>query len=125
MKKTFIEQLNEITEAAQGAITREVEKQKSIVLFSATSDEDEEWTADIYEEIPDFPFYDRHGFVGYAAIKELHLCDQGIEVSGILKGDDYPRQVIVMLNELDDYSSASLADYILLQLPENPSGKDN
>lgn len=124
MEKVFIKLLNEITDVAQRAISGEVEKQQSIVLFSATGDEDEEWTADIYSDIPDFPFYDRHGFVSYAAIKELHLCDHGVEVTGILKGDRYPEQATVMLNELDDYSSASLADYILSQMPGNPKSEN-
>ena len=120
MKQTFIEQLNEISEAAQQAIAEQIVQQKSMILFSATGDEDEEWTTDIYDEIPDFPFYDKHGFVGYAAIKEMHGCDHGIEITGILKGDDYPKEIKVMLNELDDYSSAALADYIFSQITVTP-----
>lgn len=120
MKKTFIKQLNEITEAAQQAIAEQVAQQKSMILFSATGEEDEEWTADIYDEIPDFPFYDKHGFSSYAAIKKIHVCDRGIEITGILKGDDYPKEIKVMLNELDDYSSAALADYIFSQITVTP-----
>lgn len=112
MKKTFIEQLNEITEAAQQAIAEQMAKQKSVKFFSATEDEGEEWTADIYDEIPDFPFYDKHGFVSYAAIKEIQLSDNSIQVTGILKGDSYPDEVHVLLSELDVYSSSALADYL-------------
>lgn len=119
MKKTFIEQLNDITRAAQQAITEQMAKQKSVVFFSATEDEDEEWTLDIYDDVPDFPFYDRCGLVNYAAVKEIHLNDQDIKITGILKGDSYPNQVKVLLEELDTYSSASLADFLLSQLPGN------
>lgn len=125
MKKTFLELLGDITRAAQQAIAEQMAKQKSIVFFSATGEEDEEWKADIYSDIPDFPFYDKYGLVNYAAVKEMHLNDQGIKITGILKGDSYPEEVKVLLEELDTYSSASLADFLLSQPPENPESEDH
>ncbi|WP_018629581.1 hypothetical protein [Niabella aurantiaca] len=112
MKKSFTEQLNAVREAAQQTIRRIVMHKKSIILFSATGDEDEEWTVDIYDDVPDFPFYSKYGYVQYAAVKEIHLREHGIEVTGILKGDDYPEEVKALLTELDDYSSAALADHL-------------
>ena len=125
MKKTFIEQLNDIIRVAQEAITEQMAKQKSDILFSATGDEDEKWTADIYSDIPDFPFYDRYGLVNYAAVKEIHLNDQDVKITGILKGDSYPEEVTVVLEELDAYSSAALADFMLPQPPENPEDENH
>ncbi|MFT4093506.1 MAG: hypothetical protein QM640_07685 [Niabella sp.] len=112
MKRTFIEQLNEIKAAAQHAIEQTVMQKQSVILFSATGDEDEEWTVDIYDDVPDFPFYSKYGYVQYAAVKEIHLREHDIEITGILKGDDYPDEVKALLTELDDYSSISLADYL-------------
>lgn len=112
MKRTLIEQLNEIKAAAQHAIEQTVMQKQSVILFSATGDEDEEWTVDIYDDVPDFPFYSKYGYVQYAAVKEIHLREHGIEITGILKGDDYPDEVKALLTELDDFSSISLADYL-------------
>ena len=125
MKKTFIEQLNDIIPVAQEAITEQMAKQKSVILFSATGDEDEEWAADIYSDIPDFPFYDRYGLVNYAAVKEIHLNDQDVKITGILKGDSYPEEVTVVLEELDAYSGAALADFMLPKPPENPEDENH
>ncbi len=90
MKKTFLDQLNEVAEAAQQAITKKMLQEKDLILFSATDDEDEEWTVDIYDDVPEFPYYDKYGSVNYAAIKEIHLRQPAIEITGILKGDFYP-----------------------------------
>ncbi|HMR85430.1 MAG TPA: hypothetical protein PKE30_19935 [Niabella sp.] len=112
MKRNYLEDLQEIREAAQQEIERIVTQRKSLILFSEADDEDEEWTADIYDDIPDFPFYRKYGHIDYAAIKEMHLNDDNIEITGILKGEDYPEKVKVQLTELDVYSSASLVDYL-------------
>lgn len=109
MEKTYLEQLNEITEAAQQAIAQIVRQKKNIILFSATDNEEEEWTVDIYD-MPDFPFYDKYNCVEYAAIKEIHLNGGDIEITGILKGESYSKQIKVKLTELETYSSAALAD---------------
>ncbi|ANH81669.1 hypothetical protein A8C56_12360 [Niabella ginsenosidivorans] len=113
MKRNYLADLHEIKEAARQEIAQIVMQKKSIILFSATGDEDEEWTADIYDDIPDFPFYSKYGYVDYAAIKEIHLRGKYIEITGILKGDSYPEEIKVQLSELDIYCSAALADYLL------------
>lgn len=112
LKTDFLTQLNTLAEGAQHNISEQITKKKEIILFSATGDEDEEWTTDIFDEVPDFPYYGKNGFVDYGAVKEVRLKDHGIEVTAVLKGDNYPEVVRIMLSELDAYSSASLADYL-------------
>jgi len=110
---TYTAQLNKISQSAQNDIQQILSIKKAVTIFTASNDaEDEDWTVDIYDDAPDVPFYDRHGFVEYAAVKELHFAEGTVVITGILKGDCYPKQVQVTLHELDSYSSAALADYL-------------
>ena len=112
MKQSFTEQLNTVKEAAQQAIAQIAIQKTHLILFSAAKGEADEWDVDIYD-MPDFPFYDKYNCAEYAAVKEIHFQQEGIEITGILKGDSYGQEAKVLLTELDDYSSAALADYLL------------
>lgn len=112
MKPSFSQQLSRLTTKAQLQILRILKEQKSVTLFCATGDEDNEWTKDIHCEIPDFPFYEGNCGAKYAAIRLLSLQDDTIVIKGILKTDDYPGEVTVTLPELEVASMASLADYL-------------
>ena len=113
MEKNFLEKLEQITNEAQEAIRVLMMEKKQVTLFTKCGEDNgEDWTKDIYDEIPDFPFFDTHGFVGYAAIQVVELEGNAIIVSGILKNDCYPMAVKVNVFEMDAYSSVALADYL-------------
>src|SRR5260221_6156372 len=115
MKINFTAQLDELTRQAQAAILDYVTNHKYIILFTATGKEefDEKWSVDIYDDVPDFPCYDKHDGIEYAAVKELKLDGDNVFITGILKRDSYPDTHTVTLLELDAHSSCALADYLL------------
>jgi hypothetical protein len=114
MKQTYVQQLNTLLEASQKAIEEICKQKKLITLFEATGKEyfEEEWTEDIYDVIPDFCFYSKHGEAEYAAIKEIKLDGDDVYITGILKQNSYPDPVTIHLMELNTESSCVLADYL-------------
>lgn len=60
MQTNFEEQIEAIKREAQAEIYRIVSEKKEITLFIATGKEafGEEWTVDIYDDVPDFAVYD-------------------------------------------------------------------
>lgn len=121
MKNNYTAQLEEITRQAQATILTFLIKHKEIMLFTATGSRefDEEWSLDIYDDVPDFPSYDTHDGIEYAAIKELKFENDNVFITGILKRDSYPDTATVTLLELDAPSSCALADYLAtIELPE-------
>jgi hypothetical protein len=112
MKPTYLKRLQQLVTAAQQAIFSKVSQQKEIVLFTISGEEEQECSLDIYDEVPDFPFYGKQGFIDNAAIRVLRLQENTVCISGILKGDAYPQQVGIVLQELDAYSSLALADHL-------------
>lgn len=111
MKPIYLNTLNELTEQAKDEIRNILRLNKEIILFEP--DEEDEWTKDIYDEIPDFTFYSKYGFVDYAAIRVIKQEEESIKITGILKGESYPGEVTVNLNEIDSYYVLALADYLL------------
>lgn len=88
----FVESLTQLATAAQQAIFSRISQQKEIVLFTISGEEEQECSLDIYDEVPDFPFYGKHGLIGYAAIRVLWLQENTVGITGILKGDAYPQR---------------------------------
>ncbi len=122
MKQDFSEQLDTLTREAQLEILRICTEQKQITVFTATGKEesDEEWSVDIYDDVPDFPYYEKHGGIEYAAVKELRWDGTNVYITGLLKSDSYPETATVSLLELDAPSSCALADYLIsMKLPQN------
>ncbi|HEU4573463.1 MAG TPA: hypothetical protein VFS36_00560 [Chitinophagaceae bacterium] len=111
MKRKYLERLAELEQQAKEEIRSLLSVKPEFVLFEP--DPENEWTKDIYDEIPDFAFYSKHGFVDYAAIRVISKTDNGITVTGILKGDSYPDEVTITLHEMDSYHILALADYLL------------
>lgn len=111
MKRKFLDALAELEQQAKDEIRSLLSIKCEFVFFKP--DEEDEWTKDIYVEIPDFAFYSKYGFVDYAAIRVVKQTEDGITVTGILKGDNYPNEVTVCLNEIDSYYIMVLADYLL------------
>lgn len=113
MKRNFMIRLEQLTSRAQAAIRLLIQEKKEMVIFGAFADgSGEDWTKDIYDDVPDFPFYGRQGFIGYAAVQAVKLEGDTVIVTGILKNDYYPDSVKVILAEMDSYSSVALADYL-------------
>jgi hypothetical protein len=114
MKINFTAQLDELTRQAQLAILESLVNRKHIILFTTTGKEEfgEEWSLDIYDDVPDFPCYDKHDGIEYAAVKELKFEDDNVVITGILKRDSYPDTCTITLLELDAPSSCALADYL-------------
>jgi hypothetical protein len=113
MATGFLDQLNELTEKAKATIYQLIQKDKEITIFEAIDYEDDVWTKDIYDKVPDFAFYDKAGFVEYAAIKEIRFADDTINVTGVFKGENYPKTITIRLNEMDCQNIIALADYLL------------
>lgn len=111
MKRTFLDALAELEQQAKEEIRSLLSVKSEFVLFEP--DEENEWTKDIYDEIPDFAFYSKYGFLDYAAIRVVKKAENDLTVSGVLKGDSYPGEVTVHLNEIDSYHVLALADYLL------------
>lgn len=111
----FSAQLNRLTAAAQLEILRICTEQKQITLFNPSGREEpfEEWSVDIYDDVPDFPCYDLEEGIEYAAVKELKWDGTNLYITGILKKGSYPDTATVSLQELDAHSSCALADYLL------------
>lgn len=125
MKNNFTFQLDELTQQAHLAILEYVTVHKRIELFTATGQEtpDDEWSCDIYDDVPDFPYYGNEDGIEYAAVKELEFYNNTVTITGILKRDSYPDTVTVTLLELDAQSSCSLADYLVgMEWPVNSVG---
>ena len=57
MKRKFLDKLAELEEQAKDEIRSFLSGEKEIVLFEPDPNEKDEWTKDIYDEIPDFAFY--------------------------------------------------------------------
>ena len=113
MKHKFLDSLAELEQQAKDEIRSLLSGKTEFILFEP--DPQDEWTKDIYDEIPDFAFYSKYGFVDYAAIRVVKQTEDDITVSGVLKGDSYPGEVTVHLNEIDSYHVLALADYLLSQ----------
>lgn len=111
MKRNFLDTLTELEQQAKDEIRSLLSTKPEFILFE--SDPEDEWTKDIYDEIPDFAFYSKYGFVDYAAIRAIKLVEDSIKITGILKGESYPGEVTVNLNEIDSYHVLGLADYLL------------
>jgi hypothetical protein len=111
MKHKFLDTLAELEQQAKDEIRSLLSIKPEFVFFEP--DEENEWTKDIYDEIPDFAFYSKYGFVDYAAIRVVKQTEDDITISGILKGDSYPNEVTVHINEIDSYHVLALADYLL------------
>lgn len=109
---SFVDRLNELAKTAIMQIESLLHTRQQVVLFEATAKEDDEWTKDIESEIPDFPYYHKCVFVGYAAIQAVELKDDHIKVNGILKGDNYPDKVEVKLADINSQFVLILADYL-------------
>lgn len=114
MKRKYLATLAELEQQAKEEIRSLLSVKPEFVLFEP--DPENEWTKGTYDEIPDFAFYSKYGFVDYAAIRVVKQTEDDITVSGILKGDSYPNEVTVHINEIDSYHILALADYLL---PEN------
>ncbi|MEO8171456.1 MAG: hypothetical protein ABI581_00180 [Sediminibacterium sp.] len=120
MKTNYTAELDEITRRAQLAILMVMEKHLHVELFRSTGKDDfeEDWSLDIYDDVPDFPSYDTHDSIEYAAIKELKYENDNVFITGILKKESYPDTAIVTLRELDAHSSCALANYLAgMELP--------
>lgn len=113
MATVFLDQLNELTEKAKATIYQLIQKEKEVTIFEAIDYEDDVWTKDIYDKVPDLAFYDKAGFVEYAAIKEIRFADDTINVTGVFKGENYPKTITIHLNEMDCQNIIALADYLL------------
>lgn len=113
MKRKYLATLAELEQQAKEEIRSLLFGERGIVLFEPVPNEKDEWTKDIYDEIPDFAFYSKYGFVDYAAIRVISKTDNGITVTGIPKGDSYPGEVTITLHEVEAYSILALADYLL------------
>ncbi|MBI1342415.1 MAG: hypothetical protein GC171_05710 [Terrimonas sp.] len=111
MKHRFLDTLAELEQQVKDEIRNLLSSKPEFILFEP--DPGDEWTKDIYDEIPDFAFYSKCGFVDYAAIRVVRQTEDDITVSGILKGESYPNEVTVNLNEIDSYHVLALADYLL------------
>lgn len=122
MKTNYGQQLDALAASAQLEILNLCMEHGMITIFDATGKEafEEEWTVDIYDDVPDFPFYDKHAGVEWAAVKELKWDGTNLYITGILKRDSYPDLATVSLQELDAYSSCALADYLSgMELPKS------
>lgn len=113
MKPQYINTLNELVDQAKTEIAELFNNKNEIILFEPDLKEEGEWTKDIYDEIPDFPFYSKYGFVDYAAIRVVRREEDDIIITGIFKGDSYPGAVTVTLHEIESYHILALADYLL------------
>lgn len=63
MKRKYLETLAELEQQAKEEIRNLLSVKPEFVLFEP--DPENEWTKDIYDEIPDFAFYSKYGFVDY------------------------------------------------------------
>lgn len=112
----FSNRLNQLDQEVYNFITEKVHQKKQIILFSESQSGDGNWDKEIYEDIPDFAYYDRPNGAEWAAIKEIYYTDDGkVEIHGILKGDSYPQAVVVLLDEFSAICKIELADYIANQ----------
>lgn len=114
---SFLQRLSDLSQEAETFVKQKAIDGKKIALFSITGNKDEEWNIDINSDFPDFPYYDKHGFVDWAAIKEIsHDADGAIRINGILKGESYPLCIYITLQELSPEHTIYLADYISKQI---------
>src|SRR5690606_32965694 len=104
---SFLHYLEQLTFAARYYILTEVERQNQIILF----DEKDDWDT-VSNTVPEFPHFDKYDYVQYAAIRSLRYIDGNVEITGILKGDDYPDESVITLSELSLEHSIQLADYL-------------
>ncbi|MBW7892926.1 MAG: hypothetical protein H3C48_18250 [Chitinophagaceae bacterium] len=103
----FLHYLEQLTFAARYYIFNEVSQQKEIILF----DEQDDWDT-ICDIVPEFPHHDKYDYLQYAAIRRLRFADGNVEITGILKGDDYPQESVITLSDLSIEHSIQLADYL-------------
>lgn len=114
MKTTFIEHLNALVANAENEIRSLLEQKKTILLFEKNeNDGEDEWTKDIHYDVPDFQFYDKHGYSEAVAIKEIRFGEPDILIIGVCRGNNFPAQISITLSEMDCYSRLNLADYLL------------
>lgn len=92
MKRKFLDALAALEQQAKEEIRSLLSVKPEFVFFEP--DEENEWTKDIYDEIPDFAFYSKYGFVDYAAIRVVKQTEDDITISGILKGDRDRKSVV-------------------------------
>lgn len=67
----FTKQFNDLINAAYHYITDTVKKQKAITFFDETPGKTHVWNQDVYEDVPDFAYYDGVDSAEWAAIKEI------------------------------------------------------
>lgn len=117
MKRTFIQQLDTITKAAHDVIESICTDRKTITILHTTGsmefEEEQKWLEDVFGEVPTFTYYSLNGEIEYAAVKEIKLEGDQVHITGILKYNSYPDEILVNLLELDSTSSCELADYLL------------
>lgn len=109
----FLQSFIELANEARAYIQQQAIERKTIPLFHSLENEEEDWDRDIYGEIPDFPYYDKYGFADWAAVKEIKLTENGgVEIEGLLKGDNYPKTVTITLPELSFEHTIHLAEHL-------------
>lgn len=103
----FLDYLEQLAFSAREYIRTESAQQKEIILFNKNDD----WDT-VYDSVPEFPHYDKYDYVQYAAIRSLRWTGDNVEITGVLKGDDYPNESVVTLAELSFEHCINLADYL-------------
>jgi len=110
MKNNLLAKLEALHELAKQQIESIVMQKSFIAVYAG--DNKEELELEEVCELPDFPFYGRHGYLGHAAIKSVSFREDVVIITGILKTDEFPKEVLITLPEMDSYSTIALADFL-------------
>lgn len=113
MRRQYKQRLHELVAEAFINITEILKEKGDITLFTQNDiDNIGNSEIDIYDNIPDFPFVDRHNYLEYVAIQHIRLDGETVTLSGVFKTHNFPEVVSISLDELESYQAIALADYL-------------
>lgn len=113
MNNNFISRFHSLIEEAYTAVTEILKNKGTLTLFTQDDiDQNENMKIDLYDNVPDFPFFDRHDYIEYAAIQEIKLDGEQVYITGIYKGNNFPDKITISLDELEGYYAIALAEYL-------------
>lgn len=120
MKNDLMQRLHELIEEAYTAV-KEMLKEKTVItlLTDDDVDENENMKRSINDDVPDFPHYDKYDYLEQVAMQELRLDGDTVIITGVYKGENFPKKITTTLCQLDGYYAIALANFLCSEMEAN------